>query len=191
METNIHMMDILEGSTATTVQKQNFKMSEMKQMPIDNESGLKLNSTVITDSGNIIDILRSVLPSGSLTITDDEVVMEEDYMTEDPILLGDMKITIDFGGISNGIDLDDFNMYIESGFSSPLAKLLLMQPYDGIDINSNFVPEIKNLIDEINGIIYSGDDVEVEISFGSDFSYNMYIYDLLNETTLIDLFENQ
>jgi hypothetical protein len=190
METNIHMMDILEGSTATTVQKQNFKMSEMKQMPIDNESGLKLNSTVITDSGNIIDILRSVLPSGSLTITDDEVVMEEDYMTEDPILLGDMKITIDFGGISNGIDLDDFNMYIESGFSSPLAKLLLMQPYDGIDINSNFVPEIKNLIDEINGIIYSGDDVEVEISFGSDFSYNMYIYDLLNETTLIDLFEN-
>ncbi|MGM0640813.1 MAG: hypothetical protein ACQESN_05275 [Thermotogota bacterium] len=190
MEANIHMMDIIEGSTATTVQKQNFKMSEMKQMPINNETGLKLNSTVITDSGDIMDILRNVLPSGILTISDDEVVMEEDYMTGDPILLGDLEITIDFGGISTGMDLADFNMYVESGFSSPLAELLLMQPYDGTDINSNFVPEVKNLIDEINGVSYTGDDVEVEISFGSDFSYNMYIYDLLNETTLIDLFEN-
>jgi hypothetical protein len=89
------------------------------------------------------------------------------------------------------MDLADFNMYVESGFSSPLSELLLMDKYDGTNVNTNLVPEIKNLIDEINGISYTGYDVEVEFAFGSDFSYNMYIYDLLNETTLIEHFENQ
>jgi len=191
LEANIHMMDIMESATdTTTLQKQNFKMTEMRQIEMINEEQVKLNETVFGDMGDIIDILRSALPFGSLVISDDGVVIEEDS-TGDPILLADMEITINFGGISDGMDLADFNMYVESGFSSPLAELLLMDKYDGTNVNTNLVPEIKNLIGEINGISYIGYDVEVEFAFGSDFSYNMYIYDLLNDTTLIEHFENQ
>jgi hypothetical protein len=192
MEANIHMMDIMESVTDTaTLQKQNFKMTEMRQIEMINEEQVKLNGTVFGDMGDIIDILRSVLPYGTLVISDDGVVIIEEDSIGDPILLADMEITINFGGISDGMDLADFNMYVESGFSSPLSELLLMDKYDGTNVNTNLVPEIKNLIDEINGISYTGYDVEVEFAFGSDFSYNMYIYDLLNETTLIEHFENQ
>jgi hypothetical protein len=46
-------------------------------------------------------------------------------------------------------------------------------------------------MDKINGVDYTGEDVEAEISYGTDFIFDIYIYDLLNEAKLIELFENQ
>jgi hypothetical protein len=192
MEANIHMMDIMESSTdTTTLQKQNFKMSEMRQMEINNEEQVRLNGTAFGDMGDILDILRSVLPSGTLTISDDGVVLVEDYVTEEAILSGDISLEIDFGGISDEIDLADLNLLALSGIETPLATLVLMEPYDGTDVNSDFIPELKNLMDKINGVDYTGEDVEAEISYGTDFIFDIYIYDLLNEAKLIELFENQ
>lgn len=192
MEANIHMMDIMESSTdTTTLQKQSFKMTEMRQMEINNEEQVRLNGTVFGDMGDILDILRSVLPSGTLTISDDGVVLVDDYVTEDTILSGDISLEIDFGGISDGIDLADLNLEALSGIETPLATLMLMEPYDGTDVNSDFIPELKNLMDKINGVDYTGEDVEAEISYGTDFIFDIYIYDLLNEAKLIELFENQ
>jgi hypothetical protein len=68
---------------------------------------------------------------------------------------------------------------------------MLMESYDGTEVNSDFIPELKNIIDKINGVDYTGEDVEAEISYGTDFIFDIYIYDLLNEAKLIELFENQ
>jgi hypothetical protein len=166
-------------------------MSEMRQMEINNEEQVRLNGTAFGDMGDILDILRSVLPSGTLTISDDGVVLVEDYVTEEAILSGDISLEIDFGGISDEIDLADLNLLALSGIETPLATLVLMEPYDGTDVNSDFIPELKNLMDKINGVDYTGEDVEAEISYGTDFIFDIYIYDLLNEAKLIELFENQ
>lgn len=191
MEANIHMMDIMESSTdTTTLQKQNFKVTELREKEMINEEQVKLNGTVFGDVGDILDILRATLPSGTLTISDDGVVLVEDYVTEDTILSGDISLEIDFGSISDGVDLADLNLEALSGIETPLATLVLMEKYDGANLNINFVPELKNIIDKINGVDYTGEDVEAEISYGTDFIFDIYIYDLLNEAKLIELFEN-
>lgn len=188
MEANMSMMDIMESSSATpTLEKQTFRITELRQMEINNEEHVRFNGTLIGDMGDIIDILRSVLPSGTLTITNNDVILVGDDV--DQILLGDISLAINFGTFSDGTDIADLNLAALSGIETPLATLIMMEPYDGTTVNSNFVPELKNLIDKVNGVDYTGEDLDVEITFGSDLIFNMYIYDLLNDTTIKDIFD--
>jgi len=188
MEANMSMMDIMESSSATpTLEKQTFRITELRQMEINNEEHVRLNGTLIGDMGDIIDILRTVLPSGTLTITDNDIILVGDDV--DQILLGDISLAINFGTFSDGTDIADLNLAALSGIETPLATLIMMEPYDGTTVNSNFVPELKNLIDKVNGVDYTGEDLDVEITFGSDLIFNMYIYDLLNDTTIKDIFD--